>query len=116
MPPFSHRQNFISNKITIREDAPENLRYFVLETAKASFGWSEFSLLSLLCLVLRVTPDATPRSILIREELNQLMYGCEWFKVYDFIEALHARFLENYNEEYQTEAARFAGRTQHLFH
>ena len=36
------------------------------------------------------------------------MYGCEWFKVYDIIETMHASFAENDRERGENDAASFA--------
>ena len=47
----------------IREDAPENLRYVVLQTA-VDLGWAPSSLRTILCGVLRVPPDSGCRTVL----------------------------------------------------
>jgi hypothetical protein len=91
---FSKRHGFRSDapEITIREDAPESLRYFVLQTA-LDLWLSPGVLRGLLCRVLRRAPDASNWSDqYIREELQSLIRGCDWFKVYDFIEAVQATF------------------------
>src|SRR5271155_3552186 len=55
--PFSQRNRYSSAKeITIREEASENLRYFVLKSAR-DLGWQPSSLRSVLCRALRVRPD-----------------------------------------------------------
>src|SRR5207302_360348 len=56
--PFSKRNRYSgpAKEITIREDAPENLRYFVLQTA-IDLGWSPSSLRDIMCRVLRKAPD-----------------------------------------------------------
>jgi AbiJ N-terminal domain 4 len=105
--PFSKRHGFSSGakEITIREDAPENLRYAVLQTPidLDSLRWTPTALRAILCRVLRVTPDPNsqreyPNSwgdFNVWEEVQALMYRCDWFKVYDIIEALHAELAEN---------------------
>src|SRR5882724_8057925 len=109
--PFSKRHRYSSGakEITIREDAPENLRYIVLRMA-VDLGFRPSSLRSVLCRVLRVSPDAGNWSEYpnIWEEVQWLMNRCDWFKVYDIIEALHARFAE-------TEAAQFAEELNEFF-
>src|SRR5271169_2574932 len=96
--PFSKRNRFSGGpkEITIREDSPQNLRYFVLQTA-SDLGRRPGSLRSILCRVLRVPPDAGNWSEYpnIWGEVQDLMYGCEWFKVYDIIEALLATFARS---------------------
>jgi hypothetical protein len=90
--PFSKRNQYRTPKeVTIREGAPENLRYFVLQTAK-DLGWGPASLRPTVCQVLRVSPDPNNWSEYpnVNDEVNRLIAECEWFKVYDIIEALHA--------------------------
>jgi AbiJ-like protein len=95
--PFSKRNRFQGGpkEITVREDAPENLRYFVLETAR-DLGWRPTALRNILCRVLRARPDAGNWSEYpnIWDEVQELMYGCDWFKVYDIIEVLHANLAQ----------------------
>lgn len=112
---FSKRNRYSANKeITIREDAPRNLRYFVLETAN-ELGLELDSVRTALCRVLRVPPDAKYwGDDSISYEVNQLMYACEWFKVYDFIEALYARFSQN-NPTAQAANAQFAEAINEFF-
>src|ERR1035441_455967 len=51
--PFSKRYRYSAAKeITIREDAPESLRYFTLQTAK-DLGWGPSSLRPIVCRVVR---------------------------------------------------------------
>ena len=102
--PFSKRNRYSggAKEITIREDAPENLRYAVLQTA-IDLDWTPTALRAILCRVLRVPPDPKSEKEYpniwgdpnVWEEVQALMYGCDWFKVYDIIEALHAQFAKN---------------------
>src|ERR1019366_9627441 len=90
--PFSKRHGYRAPKeITIREDAPQSLRFFVLETAK-NLNWGPAMVRPIVCRVLRVTPDANnwTEYLNVDDEVNSLIFGCDWFKVYDIIEALHA--------------------------
>jgi hypothetical protein len=109
--PFSMRHGYAGRctEITIREDAPYNLRYFVLESAR-ELGWAPSSLRDVLCRVLHEVPDNNNWSEYpnIWDEVQRLIDGCEWFKVYDIIEALHARFVRNDRENRQQDARRFA--------
>jgi AbiJ N-terminal domain 4 len=89
---FATRHGFSPAKgITIHEDAPESLRYFVLQIA-ADLGWRPDPVRRIICRVLRVTPneERNYRDQHIRAEVRELMSTCPWFKVYDIIEALHA--------------------------
>jgi hypothetical protein len=94
--PFSKRNRYISPKeITVREDAPENLRYFVLQTA-VDLEWGPSQLRDIICRVLRVPPDGSNWSEYpnIWGEVEGLIYRCEWFKAYDIIEAIHAQMAK----------------------
>lgn len=94
--PFSKRNRYSGavKEITIREAAPENLRYFVLQTAR-DLGLRPPVLRTVLCLELRVTPGSWSADSDIWDETKWRMDQCEWYKVYDIIEALHARFSSN---------------------
>jgi hypothetical protein len=108
--PFSKRNRLGSAKeITIREDAPDSLRYFVLDTAR-QLEYAPSSLRTILCRVLRTRPDQGNWSEYpnIWSEVQDLMYGCDWFKVYDIIEAVHASFATNDANSGQQDAVLFA--------
>lgn len=94
-PPFSRRHGFkLAKDITIREDAPRNLRAFVLQMAR-DLGRQPGSLRRLVCRVLRIPPnEENYRLHQISAEVQELMDRCPWFKVYDIIEALHASLAE----------------------
>src|SRR5713101_8142034 len=95
--PFSKRNCYVgpAKEITVREDAPENLRYFLLEVA-TDLGWGPSSLRDVLCRVLHTPPDPSNWSEYpnIWGEVQTLMDGCEWYRVYDFVEQLHARMAK----------------------
>jgi hypothetical protein len=116
--PFSRRHGFSggSKEITIREDAPENLRYFVLQIA-AALGWRLDSLRRIVCRVLRVIPNETRnyRDHQIRAELRELMNTCPWFRVYDIIEALHASLAKSDDHSGEQKAVVFANEINEFF-
>jgi hypothetical protein len=95
--PFSKRQGFRSDpkEITVREDAPEPLRYFVVQTA-IDLGLGPAFQRRLLCRVLRTTPDPSNWTEYpnIWDEVQSLIRGCDWFKVFDYVEALQANFAQ----------------------
>lgn len=119
--PFSRRQGYINQtkEITIREEAPENLRYCVLQTA-TELGYNPSALREVMCRVLREVPNRSNWSEYpnVWGEVQDLMAGCDWFKVYDVIEALHAHFHESDRASgirQQREASRFADEINSFF-
>lgn len=109
--PFSRRNRYsgAGKEITIREDAPETLRSLVLETAR-QLEWSPSALRRIVCGVLHVRPDPGNWSEFpnIWEEVQSLMYGCDWFRAYDSIEALYAEMVENDEQRGDHDAEQFA--------
>jgi hypothetical protein len=90
--PFSKRHHYSKPKeITIREDAPGNLRYFVVQAALDQ-GWKPSQVRNVVCRVLRAAPDSDNWTEYpnIRNEVEWLLDHCAWFKVYDIIEAIHS--------------------------
>jgi hypothetical protein len=108
--PFSKRNRLSTAKeISIREDAPESLRYFVLDAAK-QLGYGPSALRTIVCRVLRTRPDPSNWSEYpnVWDEVQYLIYGCDWFKVYDIVEALHSSFAEGDHHKGEQNAALFA--------
>ena len=115
--PFSKRHGYTgrAKEITIHEDAPESLRFVVLETAR-ELDWGPSALRTTICRVLRTPPDEGNWSEYpnIWSEVQQLTYRCDWIKVYDIIEALHARMAKHDEEQrrqhhrYSDDAVKFA--------
>ncbi|MCX6222723.1 MAG: hypothetical protein NTZ69_17280 [Bacteroidia bacterium] len=88
---FSKRQGHtISDiEITVREDAPVELRHFIVQCVYDLHKQPSF-LRTVICKVLRKFPDRNnwgeyPNIAL---EVEDLILGCEWFNVYDIIEAI----------------------------
>jgi hypothetical protein len=92
--PFSKRQGYRSQpkEIAVREGAPENLRQFVLDAAR-DLGLEPSDLRTLVCSVLHKRPNPGNWSEYpnVWEEVQNLIYGCEWFNVYDLIEKIYRR-------------------------
>ena len=88
---FSRRRGHTSAdpEITVREDAPTELRSVLVDIAYES-GFSPRPLRKLVCRVLRVAPDPGNWSEFpnIDEELRNELERCEWFHVYDVIEEI----------------------------
>ncbi len=96
--PFSKRFGHIgkNQEITVREDAPENFRYAVIAIAEENAHISSSNLREIICKVLRTRPDkehnwGEPN---ISIEVENLMDSCEWYRVYDIVEAIYS-FLEH---------------------
>ena len=100
--PFSKRNRFSApREITTREDAPKNLRYFMLRTA-VDLEWGPTMLRDIVCRVLRVAPDSSNWSEYpnIWDEVEWLVDHCDWFRVYDIIEAIYSRMYKE-DERYR---------------
>jgi AbiJ N-terminal domain 4 len=93
--PFSKRHGYPREApdITIREEAPESLRYFLLQTG-IDLGLTPHALRDDVCAVLRVRPDPNNWSAYpnVWDETQSLVFGCEWYRVYDIIERVYQRF------------------------
>src|SRR5574338_667404 len=115
---FSKRNRYsgIGKKIAIWEDAPEGLRFAVLETAR-ELDWGPSSLWNIVSRVLRVRPDPGNWSEYpnVWGEVQELVYGCDWFKVYDIIEAIYAAMLRNDREHDANDAKKFAAEINSYF-
>lgn len=86
-------------EITIRDAAPEGLRSYILEVMY-DLGYLPSVLRTIVCRVLKVAPDVQGNwserpniDYEVRDHLN----NCEWFFVYDVIEAFYAK-LRNTDE------------------
>ena len=106
--PFSKRYGYKSpsKDITVWQDAPENLRHFVLDKA-LEMGYRPYSLRDAICSVLHVRPDPGNWSEYpnVWSEAEGLVYGCEWFHFYDFVEKLHQMVSVRRSTEYPETAA-----------
>jgi len=89
---FSSRHNYKSKEvpITTREAAPHELQQFVIQSSY-HYDISPKPLRSIICRLLRRSPDNGNWSEFpnIDTEVHQLLEECEWFYVYDVIEALY---------------------------
>ena len=89
---FSERHGYqgADAEITVREDAPDGLRFAVLAIAKDA-GMRPKAMREVVCQVLREPPDPDNWSEYpnIWDEVRWLVADCPWPKVYDIAEALH---------------------------
>ena len=90
---FSDRYNYNDTaivEITIREDAPSEMRFAVVQIAE-SLGMQPTELRKLICRVLLVQPDSFNWSEYpnVWEEVQQLIADCTWHRVYDIAETIY---------------------------
>jgi hypothetical protein len=89
---FSKRQGLYSLKekeITVREDAPEGLRGFI-KMAFYDLNKNPSDLRTITSRILKTPPDSNNWSEFpnIDREVGQHLENCEWYLVYDIIEAI----------------------------
>ena len=107
MEPFSKRHGFSSIEevdISVREDAPTELRSFIVQLAY-DHSFKPSSLRYLVCKVLKKSPDPSNWSEYpnVDKEVNELLYNCKWYKVYDIIERIINHLGENsYRDTYES--------------
>lgn len=91
---FSRRHGYRAEEkpITVREDAPDDLRYGLVMLAD-SLDLSPQSARLEVCGVLLVRPDPNNWSAYpnVFEEVQSLVGAAPWFRVYDIAEAFHRR-------------------------
>jgi hypothetical protein len=99
---FGHRPE--ESEITIREDAPEEVRAAILTIAEADLDLSPSYLREVLCAVLRRLPDRSNWSDYpnVWEECQSLIEDCPWYKVYDFVEALYRQLWNSRGRDLAT--------------
>lgn len=95
---FGHRS--AEQPITIRDDAPDDFRYAVLQIAANDCGLSPSTLRDIICGLLRKRPDPSNWSEYpnVWGEVQSLIFCCEWFRVYDIVEAIYAYLLNGYRQ------------------
>lgn len=109
MASFSQRHGYSGHakEITVREDAPESIRVVAFNTA-ASLGLGGHSLRDIVCEALRKRPDPDNWSEgNVWREAEYEFYECDWFKVYDIIEALYATLLKRDERLFEKNAPGF---------
>jgi len=74
--------------IKFREDAPEGLRYAVIQAAYSELNYTQIR--EVICLTIHEAPDVNNWSEIpnIRNEVHGIMTSLEWYRVYDVIEEL----------------------------
>lgn len=109
---FSERHGYGEGdaEITVREAAPDNLRYAVADIARAA-GMTPKTIRSIVCRVLFVAPDPSNWSEYpnIWDEILGHLRDCEWFRVYDIAEQLwrSLEYQDDSQQFFQVEMNRF---------
>jgi len=78
-------------EISVRSDAPEEVRGAILKIAEGELGLRPTYLRGVLCKALRTLPDRANWSDYPNawEECQDLISGASWYRVYDFVEAVY---------------------------
>lgn len=90
--PFSKRNGYANvqeAEITVREDAPDELRGFIPQLTYEC-GLSPNGLRAIVCKALRKQPDRNNWTEYpnVANEVEDLLLDCKWYKVYDIIERI----------------------------
>jgi hypothetical protein len=96
--PFSKRHGFrqvCEAEITVREDAPHELRGVVVDLAYEC-GFRPKTLRPVVCHILRTRPDEYNWSEYpnVDNEIRSLVDDCEWYRVYDIIKGIAGTMCE----------------------
>ena len=98
--PFSRRHDLHGDtEITVYDDAPDAVRAAAVQAAREKLRPSE--LRELVCKALRTFPDKSNWSEYpnIWDEVQSLITGCAWYRVYDVIETVSKALGEEYDDE-----------------
>jgi hypothetical protein len=99
---FSRRYGYREpREITVREAAPEGLRVGLFQILHDELGLTYTQIRDFTCPALRTFPDPNNWSEVpnIRDEVVGLLQECEWYRVYDIIEAAHRYLLPHVSAE-----------------
>ncbi len=96
---FSRRHGVASQQreITIRDDAPPEVRAAILKIAEGELDLDPNTIRDVLCTVLRKLPNSNNWTAYpnIWNECQWLMNDAPWYKVYDFVEALYRHLAKH---------------------
>lgn len=112
---FSDRHGYQAPEkdIMIRDDAPKKLREAIGQLAIQA-GMTHLDLRNVVCEVLLAHPDPGNwgEGPNIREEVHRHLTKCDWFKVYDIAEAIHAALSSSWGSG---QATMFSERLNQFF-
>lgn len=101
-------------EITVRQDAPHELRGVVIHIAY-HYNLRGHLLYSLICRVLGKRPDRTLAEYEeFDEEIHKLIDNCEWHRVYDVIEAI-AKHIRKNSSPYDNDMEEFENEINDYF-
>ena len=88
-------------EITIRNDSPQDVRAAILSIAEGELGLAPSFLRDILCTLLRRFPDSSNWSEYpnVWSECQELIRGCPWYKVYDFVEIVNDKLVSNHDTD-----------------
>ena len=117
---FSERHGFapVPAEITIRQDAPPDLRGLLPDLAYQSGLRPLSTLRSIVCRVTMTAPDQSNWSEFpnIDGEVRDLLDRCKWFEVYEVIEEIAALLQDQEERSFDEHPARiFASKINRLF-
>lgn len=96
---FSNRFGFepAEPEVTVREDAPPALRAALVQISYEA-GLKPSDLRKIVCKVFRVEPDDQNWSDFpnVDEEVRRHVRECQWYEIYDLIEAIHRALVSPY--------------------
>jgi hypothetical protein len=103
---FSKRNGYAVSEeveITVREDAPNGLRNFIIDVAEDDCGLNPSDLRQIICRILKESPNPNNWSDYpnVDNEIRELIARCKWYKVYDIIEKLYLSLYENEKRQYK---------------
>jgi hypothetical protein len=102
----------------VRDDTPQSVRCGLLQITGDDLRITPTRLRSIVCGVLRCWPDPSNWSEYpnIQNEVAGLVQGCEWYRVYDIIEAIYSHLNTPRMNKVAKNAATFEDRINALFH
>lgn len=107
---FSERHGYQPDdaEVTVRLEAPDELRGVIVDLAYES-GLGPHAMRSLVCRVLRSREDPNNWSAFpnVDGEVRGHLDSCEWFEVYDIVEAIYARLAESPTGEHGGQEATY---------
>ncbi len=97
-----HGHTPAEKEVTVRDDAPDGLRYALLQFAY-DLALTPFEVRKIICLVLHVAPSSSDWYGSPEREVATLVAECYWYQVYDIAEALYTALADYYRADFERE-------------